>query len=90
MPHKPERPYSIELRFYRFAMVSLMSGLTAIAGYIAVTTVNTAAELPAIKQELIALNNNLDKLEELPLQVQSNKDEISGLDRRMAWLEKGK
>lgn len=87
MPHQTERPYSIELRFYRYAMVILMSGLTAIAGYIATTTVNTAAELPAIKQELVALNNNLDKLQSLPLQVQSNKDEISSVDRRVTWLE---
>lgn len=90
MPHTSDKSHSIELRFYRYAMIILMGMLTAIAGYIATATINTGAELPAIKQELASLNYNLGKLENLPLQVQANKDDINAMDKRVAWLEKSR
>lgn len=97
MPHSKEDikyAHTLELRFYRGTMMILMAALTAVAGYIATTTVNTSSELPAIKQELTTLNFNFSKLQDLPSSVQSNKTHIEStekrvdqIDMRITWLE---
>lgn len=82
--------HTVELRFYRIAMISLLGMLLAVSTWIATTTVSTSSELPAIKYELVTLNGNLDKLSNLPVAVESNKIKIDDMDRRVAWLEKAK
>lgn len=77
-----------ELRFYRMAMISLLSILVAVATWIATTTVTTSSELPAIKYELNTLNSNFEKLSYLPVLAENTRVRVDDHDRRIAWLEK--
>lgn len=79
--------HTIELRFYRIMMMSLLGAIAGIAAYIATTTMTTAGELPAIKVELTTLNQNLGELKALPLEVRSNTVRINELER-IAYADK--
>lgn len=93
MPNSREdikHAHTIELRFYRGTMMSLMGLLSAVSIYIATTTVETSKQLPAIQVQLVQLNNNLGELKDIPLQTQANALGLKDMDRRVAWLERYK
>lgn len=79
---------SMELRFYRFASVGLLSALFAVACYISKSTVETSIQLPALVQEVRTLNENFAKVESLPIEVQALKDNVKSNEQRITWLEK--
>lgn len=86
MTQKP----SLELRIYRYLSVTLLAVMTSIAAYVADAALAASTRLPAIEQQLIAINGNLgsfqrnlDKIEDLPVQVKTNSIKIDDQNKRI-------
>lgn len=95
------REKTLELRFYRWASLGLLSALVATAGAIyqqreKEIQAATAAvqEIPNLSYQLQVLNANFAKIEDIPLQVRENSIKIHAIeandnrqDTRLSWLE---